>query len=494
VAGKYLLERVLGEGGMGSVWLAHNMDLDAPVAIKLLGSEGAPREAADRLKREARAEARLEHRAIVRVFDCGETEHGDPFIVMERLEGKSFADALEETGPISAVSAVRILLPIIDGLSAAHDEGIVHRDIKPENIFLAQCTRYLQPKVVDFGIAKLDRWDPNPGITIQGTVIGSPSYMSPEQARGLSDVDQRSDIWAVCAVLYEALTGSAPFRGDTYNAILRSIVEDEVTPLTNCGGDEAELWTLLERGFAKDRANRFQTMRELGTALAQFLVWHGVTDDVCGDPLAATWDVPVEPRDDTSPRGALSSAVLLVSPNAEALTRAPLGAPPVRAPIARSVALTSTSGVATPSGVVRAQRRSVLLPSIAAVVLLGAVATSIWKWSEVAPTTATASLALVAAPPVPRAGDRVPPVAPAPAPAPTPSSAAIAPIVMKAPVSRPQDRPKSASRTSRHGWPTVTNPMKGHASLPGDVSGRAQTDPAINDATLNALGLKAPYR
>jgi serine/threonine protein kinase len=493
VAGKYLLERVLGEGGMGSVWLAHNMDLDAPVAIKLLGSEGAPREAADRLKREARAEARLEHRAIVRVFDCGETEHGDPFIVMERLEGKSFADALEEKGTISAVSAVRILLPIIDGLSAAHDEGIVHRDIKPENIFLARGTRHVQPKVVDFGIAKLDRWDPNPKITIQGTVIGSPSYMSPEQARGLSDVDHRSDIWAVCAVLYEAVTGSAPFRGDTYNAILRSIVEDEVTPLTNCGGDEADLWSLLERGFAKDRANRFQTMRELGTALAQFLVQRGVTDDVCGDPLGATWDVPVEPR---APRSA---------PNAEALTIAPLGGPPVRASIARNVALTSTSGVATPSGVGRERRRAVLIPSIvsiAAVVLLGAVATSIWKRSEAAPATATASLALAATPPVQRADDRVPPIAlaatppvrraddrvPKIAPAPTPSGTAIAPTVMKAPASHPQDRPKSASRTSRHGWPTVTNPTKAQAPLP------TQADPAINDATLNALGLKAPYR
>lgn len=281
---------------MGSVWLARNIDLDAPVAIKLARFDPAHPEVAVRLTREARIEARLEHRAIVRVFDCGETDGGDPFVVMERLDGMSLALALELAAPMSVTLAVRILLPIIDGLSAAHAMGIVHRDIKPGNIFLARATRHIQPKVLDFGIAKLDGWNPDPKITLEGTIIGSPAYMAPEQARGLGDVDHRADIWAVCAVLYESIAKSPPFRGDNYNAILRSIVEDDVPPLATRHDAAGHLWPILVRGLSKDRERRYQSMRDLGAALAQFLQGQGVTDDFCGDSLATTWARPSNPE------------------------------------------------------------------------------------------------------------------------------------------------------------------------------------------------------
>ncbi|HEX4473580.1 MAG TPA: serine/threonine-protein kinase [Polyangiaceae bacterium] len=287
VAHKYRLERLLDEGGMGSVWDAHNVDLDVSVALKLLRPNVEHSCARDRMRREARVEARLEHRAIVRVFDCGETEDGVPFIAMELLEGMCLADALEKNGPMRAIEAVRTLLPIIDGLGAAHEQGIVHRDVKPANIFLAQGARGLQPKIVDFGIATSGEWGSGPEITLEGTVMGSPAYMAPEQARGLSDVDHRADIWAVSAVLYEAVTHSPPFHGESFDALLRSIIRDEVTP--SRGPEIRGLWPILARGLAKDRERRFQSMRQLGSALAQFLLDRGVADDATGESLACAW-------------------------------------------------------------------------------------------------------------------------------------------------------------------------------------------------------------
>ncbi|HEX7671781.1 MAG TPA: protein kinase, partial [Polyangiaceae bacterium] len=493
IAGKYLLGKLIGEGGMGSVWLAQNMDLDAPVAIKLLSGDVAPIEAAARLRREARAAARVEHRAIVRVFDCGETEHGDPFIVMELLEGRTLADVLDGKQALSVISAIQLMLPIIDGLSTAHDHGIVHRDIKPENIFLAQGARNVQPKVVDFGIAKIDRWDPNPGITLQGTVIGSPSYMAPEQARGLDDVDHRSDIWAVCAVLYEAVAGQPPFRGETHNAVLRSIIEEEVTPLTSMGGDEAALWTVLERGFAKDRFQRHQTMRELGTALAAVLLGRGMLEDICGDPIASTWGIRALPAHDAPLHGLGGSET---SPASRSI-RLPADPP---SPAWRP-APTSTSGVETPSGVVRRRPRSVLFPSLAALALVGLTATALSRWNAPAPPTAA-----VRAPLAPEATN------PEPAP-PTPEVTPIAAtrlaasvtgappslrpmeIAVKKPLTLEQQpaRPKRAK--THHGWPQASDTASVLAALPQVP---ASNDLALSRArsdrvTGSLLGLKDPY-
>jgi serine/threonine protein kinase len=480
---------VLGEGGMGTVWLAHNVDLDAPVALKLVRSDLAPAEAADRLKREARVEAQLEHRAIVRVFDCGATEHGDPFIVMEHLEGTSFADALDEKGRISATSAVRILLPVIDGLAAAHAKGIVHRDVKPENIFLARGPRYMQPKVVDFGIAKLDRWDPNPSLTLKGAVLGSPSYMSPEQARGLGDVDHRADIWAVCAVLYEAITGSPPFRGETYNSILRSIVEDEIAPLSNAGGADAALWVILEQGFAKDRAARFQSMRALGQSLARFLLLHGVAEDVCGDSLVTTWDLDGE-RVQSLPAS---------HPARSAAPREPLASqsPPVGSAASPSVAPTSTSGLVTPSRLFRESRHHPLtMPAVAALALLVGVGSAMWSSDAAVKTTATAStseerkaMERIDAPR--NAEPLITPVPVAPAPhlaGPVLGPAPVASSGGRAAKARPSRHAvPSAHPAGRHGWPTE---KAGTPSRP-EPDLRA---PATDDDTSRALGLKAPYR
>jgi serine/threonine protein kinase len=159
IVDKYRLEKVIGTGGMCTVWIAVHVGLDRKVALKFLRSD-LPETEEGRLLREARALGRIEHSAIVRVFDYGETEARHPFIVMELLEGQSLADSLDSDGSMSPVAACRLLLPIIEGLAAAHENGIVHRDLKPENIFLAREGGRLQRKLIDFGIAKFETRDP----------------------------------------------------------------------------------------------------------------------------------------------------------------------------------------------------------------------------------------------------------------------------------------------------------------------------------------------
>jgi serine/threonine-protein kinase len=289
IVGKYRLEKMLGEGGMGTVWLARNVVLDVPVALKLLRPDMQGEEAASRLLLEARVEAKLRHPNIVRVFDFAKTEFGDCFVVMEALDGLSMEEFMRVGRALSALEAVQVLLPVIDALAYAHECGVVHRDLKPGNIFLHRTGRRVRPKLLDFGVAKLSDDDSFRHRTHSGTLIGSPAYMAPEQARGEAQVDHRVDIWAICVVLYEAIAGHVAFPGEGY-AILRAIVEDDLPPLFGDAG-EATLWPIIARGIAKDRGARFASMRELGAALAQWLSAQGVTEDLAGNRLERSWPV-----------------------------------------------------------------------------------------------------------------------------------------------------------------------------------------------------------
>ncbi len=287
VAGRYRLRALLGKGGMGAVWRAHDETLDVDVALKLIHRNLVGEDSAERLLQEARAAAKLGHSAIVRVFDFGLTKFGEPFFVMELLEGEDLATLLERRGRLSAIRAVQTILPIVHALDAAHAKGIIHRDLKPENIFVAkEDGQRLQPKIVDFGIAKLDRGDSR--VTRTGALLGSPAYMSPEQARG-DDVDHRADIWSLCVVLYEIITGRIPFEGKNANATLYAIIANEPPPLVMFASGDDELWTILSIGLAKDPDKRWQAMRTLGEALARWLSAHGVNDDVTGAALEAAW-------------------------------------------------------------------------------------------------------------------------------------------------------------------------------------------------------------
>jgi serine/threonine-protein kinase len=163
----------------------------------------------------------------------------------------------------------------------------VHRDVKPENVFLATDSfGRLQPKLLDFGIAKMDQQE---GRVTQDTVLGSPEYMSPEQARGESNIDARTDVWSTCVMLYEMTTGKVPFARHNYNALRQSILEDDPVPTWELGGGDEALWQVIERGLAKDRDERWAGMTELGEALALWLYEHGVKEDVSGNSIRALW-------------------------------------------------------------------------------------------------------------------------------------------------------------------------------------------------------------
>jgi eukaryotic-like serine/threonine-protein kinase len=287
---KYRLESLLGEGGMGSVWRAFNVQLEVPVAIKVLRADLAASELGERLRVEARAAAKLVHPSIVRVFDIGDTETGDPFIVMELLNGESLGDRLEREESLSPQVALQLLLPIAEALALAHSRGVVHRDLKPDNIFLAAEGGGVQPKLLDFGIAKLiTNLDGAPTLTQTGTLLGSPDYMSPEQAYGRADIDQRSDVWAFCVVLYETLAGIAPFGGDSNSTILRSVVQDKPVSIELLAKVDPKLASLIHWGLAKDRDERPASILDLGRALAAWMVSNGIHHDVTGSSLDTKW-------------------------------------------------------------------------------------------------------------------------------------------------------------------------------------------------------------
>jgi serine/threonine protein kinase len=288
LAGKYRLERLLAQGGMGSVWRARNTSLDVAVAVKVVATAADREWLRPRFMREANAAARLRHPAIVRVFDVDQTPQGDPFIVMELLEGETLTKRM--TPRLDPIEAVRLLLPIADALRVAHEGGVIHRDVKPENVFLALDGGQLQPKLLDFGIVKVDRSEGKDRLTERGEFVGTPEYMSPEQARGRDDLDATTDVWSLCVVLYEAITGRLPFQGgENYRALLRSIIEDAPTPISELGPEDAELAHIIERGLSKEPRERWLSMNELGTALALFLVNRNVRDDATGSSIEVRW-------------------------------------------------------------------------------------------------------------------------------------------------------------------------------------------------------------
>jgi serine/threonine-protein kinase len=194
------------------------------------------------------------------------------------------------------VELCQTLLPIIDALHSAHGHGVIHRDLKPDNVFIAKAEGGgVQPKLLDFGIAKLrgESAFHTTKLTQAGTLIGSPDYMSPEQAKGETDLDPRSDVWALCVLAYECLVGKPPFHGDNYNALLWSIIHDEPVPITVFQAGDSELWRLLKTGFSKDRNGRWDSARKFGEALALWLENHGIVEDVCNRSLHASW-LPAE--------------------------------------------------------------------------------------------------------------------------------------------------------------------------------------------------------
>lgn len=267
IGDRYRVEHLLGRGGMGAVFAGRHLELHERVAIKFLHKEHAAH--ADRFFREARAASRIRSEHVVRIFDVGRLPTGEPYIVMEYLEGGDLGERLEKSGVLDLASAADILIDVCQALAHAHALGIVHRDLKPPNIYLARevsgdhCV-----KLLDFGVAKV----PDAGsLTRTTTLLGSPVYMSPEQLMGARGVDARSDIWSLGIVLYELLTSVLPFEGDSivHQGIL---VREKSTPPVTALRPElpAEIDQVIARCLGKEARDRYQDVAELAAALAPF--------------------------------------------------------------------------------------------------------------------------------------------------------------------------------------------------------------------------------
>ncbi|MBK8252251.1 MAG: protein kinase [Polyangiaceae bacterium] len=271
--GKYTLVRVIGKGGMGVVYEAQNTAIGKRVAIKLVSAELAKnKDAVRRFQREAQAASAVESAHIVDIFDAGTTDDGVPFIVMELLRGEDLGHRIKRLGRLEIDDAVHITLQILRGLFRAHEAGIVHRDLKPDNVFLVD--RDDDPafvKVLDFGISKVARRGETPvqTLTKQGTVLGTPFYMSPEQAQGLPDTDGRADLWSVGAILYECLSGRAPHTGASYEQVIVAICTKDALDIRVHNPEVSEpIAKVIAKALAREREDRFADAREMLEALA----------------------------------------------------------------------------------------------------------------------------------------------------------------------------------------------------------------------------------
>jgi tRNA A-37 threonylcarbamoyl transferase component Bud32 len=270
IEGKYLIRKLLGEGGMGRVYLGEHVLIGRSVAVKFLHSElTSNEEIVRRFYREAQSAAAIRHKNVIDVFDVGVSPEGEPFLVMEYLEGESLSDLIARVGTFDVPTACGILEPALLALQAAHDRGIVHRDLKPENIFLAhEAGEPPTVKLIDFGISKVNEATGQTKLTRDGSLLGTPEYMSPEQARGAADLDHRTDLYAMGVILYEMLAGDRPFVGANYNELLLSVLTEAPRPPRDVNPDFPEEATaLVMRALARDPAERFQSAAEMLEAM-----------------------------------------------------------------------------------------------------------------------------------------------------------------------------------------------------------------------------------
>lgn len=366
VGGRYRLIQQIGEGGMASVWHAEHTTLGSPVAVKFLHSVGP--EAArmtDRFLREARVAASVRHRNVVEIKDFGLTDDGIPYMVMEYLEGMSLAERLSVPPRPTDSELVRLFALTLRGLAAVHDAGIVHRDLKPENVFLVSDADGVFPKLLDFGVSRqVD--SVNTSLTQEGMLVGTPDYMSPEQARGLRDIDKRSDIYSAAVILYECLTGRLPFESENVGDLIVMITTHVPRTVAEWRPDlPPALSEFIAKGMARNRDERFQDAREMRWALLSAArelrtdAWDGITG-VSGLHEIIS-DMP-PPPDGPLPHKPSGSWPLIRVPTPEP-AKVPSGtfqtAPTLPAPVAEGAGSGTFAGV--PSTPPKAGRRTALV-------------------------------------------------------------------------------------------------------------------------------------
>lgn len=271
VADRYRLIRKRGSGGVGSVWLAHDLSLDSFCGIKLIDvREANAAELSVRCEREARSAAQLRCTHVIDVFEHG-IWNDIPFIVMEFLDGEDLGERLTRMRRLGPEETYRIVAQVARALARAHGAGIVHRDLKPDNIFLVPGDEYEVAKVLDFGIARHESYSIENKATKTGTFVGTPNYVSPEQARG-KDIDWRSDLWALGIIVFECLTGRPPFISDALGELMAMILYEPILPMTEHNPElPAAIDVWWQQASAREPEQRFQSAKQLADALADAL-------------------------------------------------------------------------------------------------------------------------------------------------------------------------------------------------------------------------------
>jgi serine/threonine protein kinase len=493
IAGKYRIIRKLGEGAMGSVWLAQNETTEREFAIKvLLPQAAASPNALARFLREAKVCGTLRHPSILEIYDAGRApELGDaPYLVMERLDGAPIDLVLRQRGAFPIRVALDIVAQIARGLFLAHSKGIIHRDLKPANVFLHRPgTGALQPKVLDFGISKIiDRTTPQIALTSTAAFLGSPLYMSPEQMGGEVELDARSDVHALGVLLWECLTGRAPFNATSYNLLVVEIMKGPRPKLRDVmPSASSELGLILDRSFAIDPSHRFASAAELADAIEALLAHLGggvlsartAALDVLGSldlaskpppspQSSTTGPLSVDPHDPAktdktqlSAQSPVTGSGPTTSPRSSATSFAETEVAAGIEPRARRAE--AVSEVREPPAPARSKRAMARIAGAALAVAVVAGAVAVVKYRGGDPRTPvvhepassfSGAAAIAPVPPTPPVASSAAAPSAAPVPsvavaAPSASASAAAPPVHAAPTRRSAPRPAASATVSR---------------------------------------------
>ena len=359
IADRYVLANKLGEGGMGSVWSAEDEKLKRDVAVKLVTERIAESERAlARFEREAQSVARLRSPYITQVYDYG-VENGSPYIIMELLSGEDLKALLAREVRLSLQDTGRIVVQIAKALHAAHSSGIIHRDLKPANVFIADEHGEQVCKVFDFGVAKALNDLANDGeTTAEGVLLGTPRYMSPEQAHGAKRVDHRSDLWSLGVIAYICVTGKLPFiAAGTGHVLVKICTEDPPKPSALVDGLPGAVDAFFAKALAKEADDRIQTAKELGTAFAELA-------EVSMSTFSLT-SSPGQPRPSWSGFDSSSPSISIRGSTSQdgtlgASTHSPMAAPPKRGRrLVLGAGLAAALGIGALVGVTFMQNESV---------------------------------------------------------------------------------------------------------------------------------------